>query len=161
AAPRVAMPQNGCSIARKDNSAAEPWLPRASRGTTRLLFALAQVMYLAFYLSALFRLDRLRASADMAWHSASQTVFIIYLVTALVGLVVRLYLITATAFDYHLLREKYGVLFPGLLALDMIWALGPFLLADRIGLGLALAATAALIYMPFAQRTLMKMMQPR
>lgn len=161
AAPHVAMPQNGGSIAREDNSAAEPWLPRASRGTSRLLFALAQVMYLAFYLAALFRLDRLRASADMAWHSASQTVFIIYLVTALVGLVVRLYLITATAFDYHLLREKYGVLFPELLALDMIWALGPFLLADRIGLGLALAATAALIYMPFAQRTLMKMMQPR
>jgi hypothetical protein len=40
----------------------------------------------------------------------------------------------------------------------MFWALAPFLIADRIGLGLALGATAALIYMPFAQRVLMRMM---
>ena len=32
-------------------------------------------------------------------------------------------------------------------------------IADRIGLGFALGACAALVYMPFAQRTLMKMMQ--
>jgi cholera toxin transcriptional activator len=51
------------------------------------------------------------------------------------------------------------VLFPALFVLDMLWALAPFMLADRIGLGLALGSTAALIYMPFAQRTLVKMMQ--
>jgi cholera toxin transcriptional activator len=137
----------------------EPDLPRASRGTSRLLFVLAQIMYVAFYLSALFRLDNLHSSASLAWHNAGQTAFSIYLVTALVGLVVRLYLITATAFDYHLLGQKYRILFPVLLLLDMIWALSPLLLADRMGLGLALGATAALIYMPFAQRVLMKMMQ--
>jgi hypothetical protein len=72
---------------------------------------------------------------------------------------VRLYLITATAFDYHLLGEKYRILFPALFVLDMIWALAPCLLADRMGWGLALGASAALIYMPFAQRVLMKMIQ--
>ena len=61
--------------------------------------------------------------------------------------------------DYHLLGEKYRILMPGLFVLDMIWALAPFLIADRIGLGFALGACAALIYMPFAQRTLMKMVQ--
>lgn len=139
----------------------DPTLPRAGRGTSRLLFLLAQVMYVVFYLSALFRLDELRRAAYMAWHSAGQSAFIVYLLTALVGLVVRLYLITATALDYHLLGEKYRILFPALFLLDMLWALGPFLIADRIGLGLALGATAALIYMPFAQRVLMKMMQAR
>ena len=116
-------------------------------------------MYMAFYVSALFRLDRLHQSAEMAWKNAGQFAFVIYLVTALVGLVVRLYLISATALDYHLLGEKFRVLFPALFVLDMLWALAPFMLADRIGLGLALGSTAALIYMPFAQRTLVRMMQ--
>lgn len=137
----------------------DPALPRASRTTSRTLFVLAQVMYVVFYLSALFRLDELHRAAYMAWHAAGQIAFSAYLLTALVGLVVRLYLITATALDYHLLGTKYRILFPPLFLLDMMWAVSPFLIADRIGVGLALAATAALIYMPFAQRTLMKMMQ--
>jgi len=44
------------------------------------------------------------------------------------------------------------VLFPALFALDMLWALSPFLIYDRLGLGLALGSAAALIYMPFVQR---------
>lgn len=134
-------------------------LPRASRKVSRTLFILAQVMYLIFYFSALFRLDNLRDSAAMAWHSAALAAFIIYLVTALVGVAVRLYLITATSLDYHLLGQKFRVIFPALFVLDIIWALSPLLISDRIGIGLALAATAALIYMPFAQRTLVKMIE--
>ena len=141
----------------KNFSATE--LPRASRRTSRTLFVLSQMMYMAFYISALFRLDHLHQSAEMAWHNWGQAAFVVYLVTALVGLVIRLYLISATALDYHLLGEKFRVLFPALFILDMLWALAPFLLADRIGLGLALGSTAALIYMPFAQRTLVKMIQ--
>ncbi|MBZ5531759.1 MAG: transcriptional regulator [Acidobacteriia bacterium] len=135
-------------------------LPRASRSTTRLLFTLAQVMYVVFYIAALFRWERLAQSAETAWRGAGTTAFVVYMVTALAGLAVRLYLITATAFDYHLLGEKYRRIFPALFVLDMIWALSPLLLKDRIGMGLALGACAALIYMPFAQRVLMKMMQP-
>ena len=137
---------------------AESELPRASRRTARLLFALAQIMYLIFYLSALFRLDRLYESALWMWQSAGHVMFVIYLVTALVGIAIRLYLITATAFDYHLFGAKYRILFWPLFVLDMFWALAPLLIADRIGLGFALGATAALIYMPFAQRVLVRMM---
>ena len=140
-------------------AAADAELPRASRRTARVLFALAQIMYMIFYLSALFDLRQLARCSDMAWHAAGHAVFIVYLVTALIGMAVRLYLITATAFDYHLFGEKYRIIFPALLALDMLWALSPFLIAERIGLGLALGATAALIYMPFAQRVLVKMMR--
>src|SRR5262249_18385018 len=100
-------------------------LPRASRRTARTLFTLSQVMYLVFYLSALFNLDQLYRSAFRAWQGAGYTMFVVYLVTALVGVVMRLYLITATAFDYHLLGQKYRILFPILFLLDMLWALSP------------------------------------
>jgi cholera toxin transcriptional activator len=136
-------------------------LPRASRRTTRILFTLAQIMYLIFYFFALFNLDQLYRSAFLAWRSAGHIMFIVYLGTALVGVVMRLYLITATAFDYHLLGQKYRILFPILFLLDMLWALSPFLIEDRMGLGLALGASAALIYMPFAQRVLLRMIVRR
>ncbi|HKW75910.1 MAG TPA: winged helix-turn-helix domain-containing protein [Terriglobales bacterium] len=136
----------------------ENHLPRASRLTSRTLFILAQVLYLIFYLSALFSLSNLERSTQMAWRSAGYAAFIVYLVTALAGVPIRLYLIAATSLDYHLLAQKYRMLFPALFPLDLIWALSPLLLADRMGTGLALAATAALLYLPFAQRTLMKMM---
>jgi DNA-binding winged helix-turn-helix (wHTH) protein len=134
-------------------------LPRTNRNTARVLFVLAQVMYLIFYLSALFNLDNTYKSAFMAWYKAGTAIFSIYLTTAMIGVAVRLYLISATAMDYHLLGKKYGLLMPWLFVLDMIWALAPLLIGDRIGLGFALGACAALIYMPFAQRTLMQMMQ--
>jgi cholera toxin transcriptional activator len=134
-------------------------LPRAGRNTARMLFVLTQVMYLIFYLSALFRWENTYQASFMAWHNAGIAAFVIYLGTSLVGVAVRLYLISATAMDYHLLGHKYRILTPALFVLDMVWALSPLLIADRIGLGFALGACAALVYMPFAQRTLMKMMQ--
>jgi len=48
-----------------------------------------------------------------------------------------------------------------LLALDQLWAIAPFLLIERIGFGAALAATAALLYVPFAERTLVRMAYSR
>lgn len=137
----------------------EAELPRARRGVSGTLFILAQVMYLIFYLSALFDWQQLARAAFVLWPSGARAVFVVYLATALVGIVVRLYLTTATALDYHLLGEKYRVLYPWLFLLDMIWAAAPLLLADRMGWGLALGATAALLYLPFAQRVLVKMIR--
>jgi cholera toxin transcriptional activator len=134
-------------------------LPRASRNTARLLFILTQIMYLIFYLSALFRWENTYKASFNTWGRAGATAFVVYMSTSMVGIAVRLYMISATAMDYHLLGNKYRVLTPALFVLDIIWALSPLLIADRIGLGFALGACAALVYMPFAQRTLMKMMQ--
>jgi cholera toxin transcriptional activator len=134
-------------------------LPRTSRNTARLLFTLMQIMYLVFYLSALFRWENTYKASFNTWGRAGATAFAVYMATSMVGIAVRLYLISATAMDYHLLGSKYRVLTPALFVLDMIWALSPLLIADRIGLGFALGACAALVYMPFAQRTLIKMMQ--
>jgi DNA-binding winged helix-turn-helix (wHTH) protein len=134
-------------------------LPRTSRNTARILFILTQVMYLIFYLSALFSWENTYKASFNMWGRAGATAFAIYMATSMVGIAVRLYLISATAMDYHLLGSKYRVLTPALFVLDMVWALSPLLIADRIGLGFALGACAALVYMPFAQRTLIKMMQ--
>jgi cholera toxin transcriptional activator len=145
--------------AAKSNTEADPTLPRASRNTARILFVLAQIMYLIFYLSALFSLDNTYKASFAIWHKAGTAIFSAYLTTSMIGVAVRLYLISATAMDYHLLGNKYRLLMPWLFSLDMIWALAPLLIIDRIGLGFALGACAALIYMPFAQRTLIQMMR--
>jgi hypothetical protein len=86
-----------------------------------------------------------------------QWLFGLILVTALIGIPVRLYLLTAAIFGYRGLTVKFLRLFPFVIPLDELWALAPFLLVDEIGAGLALAATAALLYVPFAQRSLMLM----
>jgi cholera toxin transcriptional activator len=116
-------------------------------------------MYLIFYLSALFSWENTYKAAFNIWGRAGATAFVVYMATSMAGIAVRLYLISATAMDYHLLGSKYRLLTPALFVLDMVWALSPLLIADRIGLGFALGACAALVYMPFAQRTLIKMMQ--
>jgi hypothetical protein len=69
-------------------------------------------------------------------------------------------LISAAAFDYQRLGKKFQHLFPGILALDLLWAVTPFLLAARIGFGAAFAVTAALLYLPFSERTLVRMAYP-
>ena len=70
---------------------------------------------------------------------------------------VRLFFFAAVAFDFQQLPTKFRKLFPVLLGMDLLWALSPFLLVHHVSLGLALGMTAALVYMPFAQRSLVLM----
>lgn len=77
--------------------------------------------------------------------------------TAAAMIPVRLFLATAVVFDYQKLATKFARLFPVLLALDVLWALSPFLLIHHINAGLALGMAAALVYLPFAQRSLVLM----
>ncbi|MCU1270507.1 MAG: hypothetical protein JWN74_1801 [Acidobacteriaceae bacterium] len=130
-------------------------LPPAHRGLTRSLFALIQIMYLVFYVEALFHW---RSVDQVSWADAgSPLILILVLVTAGVGIPVRFYLLSAAGFDYALLGEKFRKIFVPLLTLDELWAIAPFLILDRIGFGPAFAATAALLYVPFAERTLVRM----
>lgn len=131
-------------------------LPRASRPVVRTLFLLLQLMYLGFYAVSLARLGIVQeVIRAMVPHTLWAVVLLI--VTAAVGIPTRLYLITATAFNAPGLRERFLKMFPVVFPLDEIWALAPFLLAPWIGFGSALAATAALLYAPFAQRSLILM----
>ena len=133
-------------------------VPIPRRGLTRGLFGLIQVMYLCFYLAALFRLHAIQNIADgflPLWGATALAGAV--LVTGGVGIPLRLYLISAVSFDYQRLGEKFRQMFPFVLALDQLWAVAPFLLMQKIGLGAAFAASAALLYLPFSERTLIRM----
>jgi DNA-binding winged helix-turn-helix (wHTH) protein len=133
-------------------------VPIPHRGVTRGLFALAQVMYLIFYLTALFRLHAVQGIAD-SFLSGWRAILLVsaVMVTAGVGIPLRCYLLSAVGFDYQRLGEKFLRIFPFILALDQLWAVAPFLLTQKIGLGAAFAASAALLYVPFSERTLIRM----
>ena len=133
-------------------------VPVPRRGLTRGLFGTIQLMYLIFYVVALFLwrdVDEVAAAFLPGWGSFAIVVAV--LVTAGVGIPLRCYLISATAFDYRRLGEKFQRMFLFVLVLDQLWAVAPFLLAQQIGFGAAFAATAALLYVPFSERTLIKM----
>src|SRR5579864_7945171 len=133
-------------------------VPIPHRVLTRGLFALIQVMYLAFYLTALFRLHDVQFVADSflpLWGATALAGTV--MVTAGVGIPLRFYLISAVGFDYQRLGEKFRRIFPFVLALDQLWAVAPFLLIQEIGLGAAFAASAALLYLPFSERTLIRL----
>jgi DNA-binding winged helix-turn-helix (wHTH) protein len=131
-------------------------LPAVRKESVRILFSLIQVMYLIFYIIFLVRL-RFAEEVLNDWGRYGFTVLMILTVAAAIGIPVRLYLLTAMAFRYEGLNKKFGKLFPFLLVLDEIWALTPFLCIEQIGLGLAIAVAAALLYLPFSQRTLLLM----
>ena len=137
-------------------------VPIPRRGLTRGLFALIQIMYLCFYLAALFRLRDVQRIADSAlppW--GATTLLAAVMITAGVGIPLRCYLMSAVGFDHQRLGEKFRQIFPAILALDQLWAIAPFLLIEKIGLGAAFAASAALLYLPFSERTLIRMAYDR
>ncbi len=131
-------------------------LPTVPHGYVRILFLLIQIMYLSFYVAALARIYVVQEILQQvfgrpAWITA------LLIVSAAIGIPVRFYLLSAVSFDIKDLGRNFLRLFPAIFLLDELWALSPFLLAPQIGLGLALGITAALIYVPFAQRTLVLM----
>lgn len=134
-------------------------LPAVPDGYVRGLFLLIQTMYLVFYIVVLARLPAVQDLLErMFGGHPSLTAAVI--LAASIGIPVRLYLFSAASFAIKDLSRKFLRLFPGLLVLDEIWALSPFLLAPQIGVGLALGIMAALAYVPFAQRTLILMHRP-
>jgi cholera toxin transcriptional activator len=131
-------------------------LPLVSNNTARLLFGLIQIMYFSFYMVSLARFSMLAEILTLP-PSQAHIVLVLVIITAAVGIPTRLYLLSAVAFNYRGLNAKFQKLFPFLLVLDELWALAPFLIVQQLGAGLALAATAALVYVPFSQRSLLIM----
>ena len=131
-------------------------VPRVRPRYVRTLFALIQIMYLCFYIAALAKLARV---AELLESVTSHPDWLIALLiaTALIGISVRLFLLAAVAFRVGNLSAKFQRLFIFIFALDELWALSPLLLIPQIGIGLSLAASAALVYVPFSQRTLLLM----
>lgn len=131
-------------------------LPTVSSRLANTLFLLIQVIYLLFYTLSLARIQEV----DVLLRESDEPVrliLVVLIITAAAGIPIRLYLISAAAFHYQGLSGKFKRLFPALLPLDELWALAPFLAVEQIGVGAAIAVTAALLYLPFAQRSLMLM----
>ena len=126
----------------------------------RSLFALIQVMYLCFYVAALATLDDVFRTVGIVFPRWAWPLTATALVTGLVGIASRLWLLSAVGFDYQGLGRKFRRLFPMLFALDELWALAPLLVVRYIPLGLAFACSAALLLAPFAQRTLTRLAYP-
>ncbi len=99
--PALQVPSNPIVI----HSELEVPIPR--RALTRALFVLIQIMYLAFYLSALFHWQSIEGAVDPFLRGApSQAVFILVVITAGLGIPLRFYLLSAAAFDYRRLGRK-------------------------------------------------------
>ncbi len=131
-------------------------VPAAPQGYVRILFLLIQVMYLCFYIVALVRISFVEEYLQQAF-SRHELVLTTLIVSAAVGIPIRLYLLSAVSFDIQHFGRKVLRIFPATFLLDELWALSPFLITPQIGMGAALAVTAALIYLPFAQRSLVLM----
>src|ERR1035438_2730253 len=167
ARPQVEPPQTpAINVATSDDAAEQASrtlltaphdLPTASRALIRTLLLLAQAMYLAFYVGALANIPEIEEifTDERLFSPAVLTTLLV--TTAVVLIPTRLYLFAAVSFDFPQLPAKFRRLFPVLLWLDLLWALSPFLLIHHISVGLALGMTAALVYMPFAQRSLILM----
>jgi cholera toxin transcriptional activator len=131
-------------------------LPPIAHGSSRFLFSLLQAMYLSFYVLAMANLGGVDAALGRLLSRPSWA-FVLAIVTASTGIPVRLYLLAAAAFGYRGLASRFQRLFPVLFVLDELWSLSPFLIVGRIGWGLALAATACLVFLPFSQRSVLLM----
>ena len=132
-------------------------LPRPHRNVPRYLFLLIQVMYLCFYIPALAGVHLIDDIVNSLFGRGGESAAIIVSVTASLGIALRLYLFSAVAFDFRGIERQFTRLFLFLFVLDELWALSPFLLWQRMGIGLVLASTAALVWVPFSQRTLLRM----
>jgi DNA-binding winged helix-turn-helix (wHTH) protein len=129
---------------------------RLPQPLARALFLTIQFGYLSMYSAALYELDAVDSVLARTVPESAAVLSPLLMVTAMCGIAVRLYLISAVGFRHPAAGEKFRRLFPFLFALDVWWAASPLLLAPRIGLGLVLGAVAALAYLPFSQRTLIR-----
>lgn len=141
------IPQSGTA---EEQRAPVPALT-ISRGAARGLFAFIQAGYLITYAVFFYKLQTVAAIGATLGFPALATGLIL---TALCGIAVRLYLISASGFDYADLGLQYRRLFPAALLIDACWAAAPTLLLPKLG-GLALVFVAGMAYLPFSQRTLL------
>ncbi len=131
-------------------------LPAAPKTLVRTLLLLIQALYCTFYVSALANLSEI----DEIFFEARLPSGILItglILTAALLIPVRLFLFSAVAFDYRRLPSRFTRMFPVLLPFDLLWSVSPFLLVHHIPVGLALGMTTALVYLPFAQRSLVLM----
>jgi hypothetical protein len=103
------------------------------------------------------RHDRIAEAVNSLFGGGGMNVTVVALVSSVVGIVVRLFFFCGVALDFPRIGEIFLRVFPFLLFLDELWSMSPLLIWRELGAGIALAAVAALVWTPFAQRTLVRM----
>src|SRR3954468_1117435 len=126
-------PQAVATSAEPEQPAEHPELPTVHRGWARIMLGLIQIMYLAFYVVALARLGDVDQVSERFLGGRGWILITAVIVTATIGIPIRLYLLAAVGFDHRKTGEKFLRIFPAVLVLDLIWALAPFLSIDTIG----------------------------
>jgi DNA-binding winged helix-turn-helix (wHTH) protein len=130
-------------------------LPKVPYPVVQTLFILLQLMYVGFYVGALANLAEIE---DLFSTLPKATLALnVLMVTAAILIPVRAFVLCAVLLHAPGVRGKLLKIWPLLLAVDVLWALSPFLLLHHINFGLALACTTLLVYSPFAQRSLVLM----
>lgn len=133
---------------------AEYKLPRS---LARTLFIALQIFYLTIYICAMRWNHGLEVGLMYALgKQTGQVMALVFLVTAMIGIAVRLYLLTTVMFDHLQTGIRYRLAFPFLFILDELWAASPLGLCLLIGEFPALACVAPLAFSPFSQRTLIR-----
>ena len=130
-------------------------LPKIPYPVVQALFILLQLMYVGFYVGALANLAEIEDLFSTLPKAA--LALNVLMVTAAILIPVRAFVLCAVLLHAPGVRAKLLKIWPLLLAVDVLWALSPFLLLHHINFGLALACTTLLVYSPFAQRSLVLM----
>ena len=131
-----------------------------ARQAARGILLLIQCGYLAMYVAALYKYEALGRILEQVLLLPAAVFLPLIVVLAMCGIAVRLYLLSAIGLDHPETGIKFKLLFPVLLVLDALWASAPLFLERKMGLGLAMGSVAALAYLPFSQRTLIKSAYP-
>jgi predicted Ser/Thr protein kinase len=122
----------------------------------RFMFLLAQAGYLLLYGVAMYHVEAIGTTLSRDFLLPAVPAVTGTIILAMCGVAVRLYLVSAVGWRHPAAWRQFERLFPAVLVLDSIWAASPLLLAQSIRYGVALSCVAVLVYMPFAQRTLLK-----
>lgn len=127
------------------------------RNTARFLFVALQCLYLGMYIAALHWPFQMSTGLEhILGRNWAEKLTLLYLVTSMIGIAVRLYLMTNVIWDHVQTGIRYRLLFPFLFTLDILWSVSPFGLSLSIGEIFALACIPPLVFSPFSQRTLIR-----
>ena len=127
------------------------------RTSARVLFVILQFVYIAMYVAALrWALPLQLGLQHILGSQLGEIVAWILLITAPIGMAVRLYLISSVLLDHVSTGVRYRQAFPVFFILDAIWAISPLSLSLKWGELLPFAFIAPLAFSPFSQRTLIR-----
>ena len=159
-----AAPETHAAAPASAGAAVSVWEAPIERRRARRLMIAIQAGYLGLYAALLFNVgmaaDAL-ASALLGRIGLAGWALELLVGLALVGVAVRLYLITTVALDHPQTGRQYGRLRAALFVLDEATALAPLLLLEATGLPIALILIPVLAYAPFSQGTLMRTAYPQ